>query len=123
MARRLSAQQERKIVDAYAAWDPGAVSMEELLARVGVSRQTVYTVLRRHGIDLKSGRSHTGPSVSALVAEHQATLEGLDRALSAVLDRLEACRSEGTALKALARSLMAGEPLSEEQRALAERIR
>lgn len=121
MARRLSVQKERAIVEAYEAWDPGASTLEDLIAKTGVSRQTVYTVLRRHGIELKTVRpSQTSRAVEA---EREAVLDGLDRAMGTVLDRLEACVLEGQALKGLIRALADGRELTDEQARLLERTR
>lgn len=56
MARRkLTAEQERHLVEAYEAWEPnGAVSADELARSFGVTRAGMYGVLARHGVQLKS---------------------------------------------------------------------
>lgn len=56
---RMSSTQERKIVEAYEAWDPTRSSADELASSLSVSKQTLYDVVRRNGVELKSTRRST----------------------------------------------------------------
>ena len=58
MARRFSKLQEQEILAAYAAWDADEETINELCARLSISRQALYSVLARNDVALK-GREGT----------------------------------------------------------------
>lgn len=52
--RRLPAERERQIIEAYEAWNPSDGStIDDLAKSVGIARQTVYAVLQRNQVPLK----------------------------------------------------------------------
>jgi hypothetical protein len=117
MATRLSQEREEAIIAAYDEWDPSASPIDELAERAGVARQTVYAVLRRHNIPLKSERPAAAPDEGAAV------LRGMETALEQVLARYEACLLEVQLLRDLVRELRRGEEgLSRSQRELLDRL-
>lgn len=59
MPKRFSEKQEREIVDAYRAWNETAENVEDLVTRLGVSKQSLYSILGRRGIPLKSRMNHS----------------------------------------------------------------
>jgi transposase-like protein len=50
---RLDRDTELAIVAEYRDWDPATCSSEDLARRFGTSRQTMYRVLRKHGVVLR----------------------------------------------------------------------
>jgi hypothetical protein len=85
MARnRLTKAREDEIIQAYHAWDPGETSVDALTAELGIARQTLYRVLARRKIGLKS---HVDPQTG--VAD-DLTIAMARQALSVLIDRLVA---------------------------------
>lgn len=95
--RKLNADMEREIVDAYREWDPRTSSADTLAAQFGVTRQSLYRVLRKHGVALKS---HERPMAAGGAGPSAGTLD-LERSVgSAVLDRLRLLEEENADLRA-----------------------
>lgn len=90
--RKLTQSDEEAIVAAYQAWDPATCSAEELAQRHGVSRQTMYRVLRKHSIALKATAGAAVPV-------------GPDPAVQALLARIEQLVLENAELKRQLRDL------------------
>jgi len=60
--RKLSPDDELELARAYEEWDPnGEVDLGDIAKEYGVSRQTVYSVIRKHGIQPKSHREGAVP--------------------------------------------------------------
>lgn len=92
---RFTGQREAEIIRAYAAWDPLNCSAEELARQVGISKQSLYSVLHRNGVVLKTGRA---PTTVDIVPD-----DILDRmaqqALRFLLDELVGLRAENERLR------------------------
>jgi len=56
--RKLSPEDERRLAQAYEAWDPTGDpgGLEQIAEGFGVSRQTAYAVIKKYGIRPKSHR-------------------------------------------------------------------
>lgn len=59
--RRLTRTEEDRIIEAYHAWDPADTSLDALTGSLGIARQTLYRVLERRNIPLKSQVMGTDP--------------------------------------------------------------
>lgn len=94
---RLTTARENEIILAYEAWDPEAMSVTELAASYGISRQGLYGVLRRNGVEPRSARNVGQRRPSPVLTD-----ELLDRmaqqALRALLDELETAKTRLAAL-------------------------
>lgn len=53
MSRRLQKDREDEVVAAYEAWD-GTEPVDRFAARLGISKQTLYNLLRRRGVPTKT---------------------------------------------------------------------
>ena len=52
-------KRDQQIIDAYQSWDGDSqeLSVDELAAQLGVSRQRLYQVLSKHSVPKKSGKT------------------------------------------------------------------
>jgi hypothetical protein len=103
MPARINQSVETDLLEQYERWDPRSEGSKELLERLGVSRQTLYSVLARNGVSPKSQRGSTTAKTEDVNWEYVARMALL------VLD--EPCehrdRLEDWALKIFARATMA----------------
>jgi hypothetical protein len=96
--RRLSSGDEDAIIEAYQAWDPRSSSLDDLVAGLGIARQTLYRVIERRGVTLKSQeRSSTDPHTG--VAD-EITSAMSRQALTVLIDELVKARTERDELRA-----------------------
>ena len=83
MVRRLTDEDRDGIVAAYESWDQDAESVNELAERLGVSKQTLYSVLDSRGVPRKYRsavqlRAHMADRVKIRARQISAGLDELD---------------------------------------------
>lgn len=74
---RLTKDREMQILKAYDEWDPRKCTMVELAHSLDTSKQTIYTVLDRHGVERKTLQRRTrqaGDQVAADLPEEIARM-------------------------------------------------
>lgn len=103
--RRLTPEEEDALIEAYQAWDPTEQGVQEFADEQAVSKQTVYSVLRRRGIAPKERqRPGAAPMDDQTKNRTVATDDLLDRvarqALTAILEENAALKAENALLKA-----------------------
>ena len=78
------------LVACYEEWDPEEMSVSDLCAELGVTKQRLYSALRRSKVNPKTKRPGTDPVVERLdrierTLDHiERTLDHLDRKLNTI---------------------------------------
>lgn len=115
-------EEEQRILNGYAAWDPRSSSTDELLDELHVTRATLYNVLQRNGVTPKTRRhqpqlSDAPPlSEGAMNTLMQVAVEDLYQG------RVEAERLAEAAMSVL-RDSIAAHPRTKQSEGLAEALR
>lgn len=90
---RLTHEDEERILAAYRAWSPTLKTADALCEELGVSKQTLYNLLRRRGVPTKSVERSSGPSPrTSLVEEMVDSLA--ERALTSLIDENRSLREK-----------------------------
>lgn len=88
--RKLDPNMEAEMVAAYESWDTRVDgSVDELAARWGVTRQSLYRVLHKHGVPLHT-RTPTVPLGPATASLNDELALSIGKAVLARLEELEA---------------------------------
>ena len=85
----MAGNREREILEAYEAWGPDEETVTELVERLGISRQRLYSVLDRNQVTPKSRRQSTNRSVDDSLLTEMAEM-----ALGYLLRQLQEARAE-----------------------------
>jgi HTH DNA binding domain len=95
---RLSEEEERAMVAAYEAWDPREQTADELADELGVAKTTLYNVLNRNGVPVKT---RGGVGVSSLRREQAGDLLEMMavKALDQMFERIRSLEDELVALR------------------------
>jgi hypothetical protein len=88
---QLGRAREEQILGAYAEWD-GTGSVEEFVTGLGVSKQTLYSVLRRNGVPTKTQeQTLRGMSVPDKTSQDAMIDRMAELALVELMRRAERC--------------------------------
>ena len=89
---RLTQAQRRRIADAYLAWDPSKMTLQQLADEHGVSRQTVYSVIQSFGIQPKMMPRAEDADVLDLRSLPAPIVDRMaDRAVQALIEDMKSC--------------------------------
>src|SRR5947199_3854298 len=102
MSRRLQKEREDEVVAAYEAWD-GTEPVDRFAARLGISKQTLYNLLRRRGVPTKTEQqiAARGGFARPAAGSRDDIYERMARqALQSILDENERLRGENEELRA-----------------------
>lgn len=86
MARRFSKPREQEILSAYQEWNSDTETINELCARLDISRQALYSVLQRNDVPLK------GRDAQVLSRGDAITKEMAKSALMVLIEEVTKCR-------------------------------
>jgi hypothetical protein len=101
VSRRLQKEREDDVVAAYEEWD-GTEPVDRFAARLGISKQTLYNLLRRRGVPTKTEQqiAARGGFARPAVGSGDDIYERMARqALQAIIDENESLRSQNEALR------------------------
>jgi len=101
VSRRLQKEREDDVVAAYEEWD-GTEPVDRFAARLGISKQTLYNLLRRRGVPTKTEQqiAARGGFARPAVGSGDDIYERMARqALQAILDENESLRAQNEALR------------------------
>ena len=101
MSRRLQKEREDEVVAAYVQWD-GTEPVDRFAARLGISKQTLYNLLRRRGVPTKTEQqiaARTGFGRHAAGSGDDIYERMARRALQSILDENEQLRQENQELR------------------------
>lgn len=101
MSRRLQKEREDEVVAAYEQWD-GTEPVDRFAARLGISKQTLYNLLRRRGVPTKTEQqiaARTGFGRPSAGSGDDIYERMARQALQSILDENEQLRRENQALR------------------------
>lgn len=82
------------ILEAYEQWDPTTETTEELVERLGISRQWLYQVLKRNHVAPKTRRREVPAPLRGVQVEGPIIEAMADRALAYLFEELAELRHE-----------------------------
>jgi AcrR family transcriptional regulator len=94
--KRLTRAEEDRVIEAYNAWNPSDSPVDELARSLGISRQTLYRVIERRNVTLKSQVMGTDPITGV---PDDLTLAMSRQALTVLIDELVSARRHITELE------------------------